>query len=135
MVLAIILAIVIFIIAKFLIDKNKQASKVTMQGGMKNKYREIIGHILSIDSRSRIVQETSDSVRIALSSAGGTTIFDLTQTFGNLTIQWKINSPVFGKHKMEWDFPEFLDQDKMIERIENDLEKYQGNIMKAHGFI
>jgi hypothetical protein len=58
----------------------------------------------------------------------------LTQTFGNLTVQWKLESPIFGSHNMEWDFPEYLDQEKMIERIENDLGKYQMNMMRANGF-
>lgn len=65
---------------------------------------------------------------------GGTTLFILTQTFGNVTVQWKVDSPVFGKHKMEWDFPEYGDQEKMMEIIANDLEKFQQNLMSSHGF-
>jgi len=34
---------------------------------------------------------------------------------------------------MEWDFPEYSDQKKMIERIANDLGKYQKNLMDANG--
>ena len=131
---AIILAIVIFVIGKFLIAKNKQSSKVTMEGGMRNKYRELIEIIKSGDHRTQIFQETSDSITLGLSNSGGTTLFILTQTFGNLTVQWKVDSPVFGKHNMEWDFPEYGDQNQIADRIMNDLGKFQGNMMSAHGF-
>jgi len=134
MVYLILLAIVIFIVAKFAVAKNKQASKVTMEGGMRNKYRELIGILMSGDPRTRIFKETSDSISLGLSNSGGTTLFILTQTFGNVTVQWKVDNPVFGKHKMEWDFPEYGDQEMMAERIMNDLGKFQSNMMSAHGF-
>lgn len=60
--IAIILVIVVFIIGKFLFDKNKQASKITMEGGMRNKYHELIEFLKAGDSRSKIFQKTSDSI-------------------------------------------------------------------------
>lgn len=125
--------VIVFIIGKFLFDKNKQASKITMEGGMRNKYHDLIGFLKAGDSRTKIFQETSDSITLGLSNTGGTTLFILTQTFGYVTVQWKIDNPIVGKHKMEWDFPEYSDQKKMTERIANDLEKYQKNLMDANG--
>lgn len=132
--IALIIIALVFIIGKFLIDKNNQASKVTMEGGMRNKYRVLIEYLMSGDSRTRILNERYDSITVGLANMGGTTLFILTQTFGNVTVQWKIDSPVFGKHKMEWDFPEYGDQEKMMEIIANDLEKFQQNLMSSHGF-
>lgn len=130
----VIIIVVVFIIGKFLYDRNKQASKITMEGGMRNKYRDLIEFLMSGDSRSKIFQETSDSITLGISNAGGTTLFILTQTFGKVTVQWKVDSPVFGKHKMEWDFQEYGDQEQMAERIANDTGKYQQNMMSTHGF-
>ncbi len=45
-----------------------------------------------------------------------------------------MESPVFGKHKMEWTFPEYADQFKMAETLMNDLGKYQENVKTAKGF-
>lgn len=66
---------------------------------MKNKYRELIEYILSGVERSRILNETSDSIVLGILNMGGTTLFIITQTFGKVTVQWKVDSPVFGKHK------------------------------------
>ena len=81
------------------------------------------------DPRVRIIKETSNSIDLGMVNAGGASSFFLTQTYGNLTVQWKIQSPIYGKHEMEWDFPEYLDQQKMIERLNNDLGKYQMNVV------
>jgi len=129
----VIILIAVFIIGKFLYDRNKQASKITMEGGMRNKYRDLIKFLMSGDPRSKIFQETSDSITLGISNAGGTTLFVLTQTFGKVTVQWKVDGPVFGKHKMEWDFQEYGDQEKMAERIVNDTGKYQQNMMNTMG--
>lgn len=130
----IILAIVVVIIlAKFFSDKNRQADKIAKEGGMRRKYKTLVEHFLSGDTRAQVFRETSDSITVGLSNMGGTTLFVLTQTFGQITVQWKIDSPIFGKHKLEWDFPEYGDQHQMIERISNDLLKYQQNMMSNFG--
>lgn len=129
--IAIIAAIVII---KLLYDSNQQKVAIQKQGGMTNKYAILISHIISGDPRTKITKITTDSIDIVLSNAGGATAFFLTQTYGNLTVQWKVQSPIYGNHKLEWDFPEFLDQQKMIERITNDLEKYQMNVISARHF-
>jgi len=126
----IIIAIMVFILIMFINDTSQQSSKIKKEGGMRNKYRELISYIMSQDSRSRIFQETSNSITLGLSNIGGTTLYILTQTFGKLTVQWKVDSPVFGKHSLEWDFPEYGDQEKMMYKIMDDLGKYQGNIIK-----
>jgi hypothetical protein len=128
-----IIIVVAIIIIKFLYDSQKQNVQVAKEGGMRNKYSLVVHHILDGDSRARIIKETASSIDIGMVSAGGATSFFLTQTYGKLTVQWKMRSPVFGNHSLEWDFPEFLDQEKMLERMNNDLEKYQMNVMRAQG--
>ncbi len=126
--------VVLIIVVKFIYDSNQQQVAVQKQGGMTNKYAILISHIMAGDPRTKITRITGDSVDIVLSTVGGATAFFLTQTFGKLTVQWKVQSPIYGNHKLEWDFPEFLDQEKMIERITNDVEKYQMNVFTARNF-
>jgi hypothetical protein len=129
--IGIVLFIIVFIIGKFFYERHKQATKIALEGGMRSKYRHLIELLLSGDSMSKIYQETSDSITLGVSKMGGTTLFVLTQTFGNVTVQWKVDSPIFGKHKMEWNFPEYADQEKMVERIINDSGKFQENLLNA----
>ena len=131
----IIITIVIFIIGLFLYDTSKQSTQIKKEGGMRIKYRDLITYIISQDSKTRIFQETSNSITVGVSNIGGTTLFILTQTYGKLTVQWKVDNPIFGKHSMEWDFPEYGDQETMMARIMNDLEKYQRNVMVSKGLM
>ncbi len=126
----IIIGIVVAVIIKFAYDSNKQAESVSKQGGMRIKYRTLINYVLESDSKAKIFKETSTFISVGVSSLGGTTVFLIQQTFGKVNIQWKFDSPVFGNHKLEWDFDEFLDQNKMIQKIENDLSIYQSNVMQ-----
>lgn len=122
------------IIIKFLYDRYQQSVQIGRQGGMSIKYRTLINFILNEQKNTKIYQETSDSITLGVSSAGGTTVFSLLQTFGKLSISWEMTSPLFGKHKLDWKFPEFMNQEKMFEQIANDLDNYQSNVIEASPF-
>jgi hypothetical protein len=126
--LILIIIAVVAIITSFAYESYRQSIKVAKEGGMINKYSLLTRYIQSGDPRIKITKQTSTSVDFCLSNTGGKTTFFLTQTFESLTIQWKMHSPIFGNHKLEWDFHEYLDQEKMIARINNDLEKYQTSV-------
>jgi hypothetical protein len=124
---AAIIGIVLFIIGKFLFDKNNQASKIKSEGGMKNKYQHLISLILSDDERIEIIQETQDFITLGKSNNKENTLFILTQTFGLLTVQWEIDNKTIGKHRLEWDFEEYGDQEKMANEIDNSIQKFKTN--------
>lgn len=129
-----IIIVIVLIVGKFLYDRNQQSVQIGRQGGMSNKYRTLIAHLMGGHSNTKIFQETSDSLSLGVSNAGGSTIFRLLQTFGKVTVSWEMSSPLFGKHKLEWSFPEFMDQNEMFERIGNDMVKYQENAMQTSPF-
>jgi hypothetical protein len=126
-----ILLVVIGILIKFFYDMGKQKEHVARQGGMQHKFRRLIEQIKMGDPRSRIYRVTGDQIILGVSNMGGKTIFIITQTFGRVTIQWNLESPVFGKHNLEWEFDEYLEQDKMMEKITNDLMHYQNNVITS----
>ena len=130
----IIILVIVFIIGLFLFDFNQQSSKIKEEGGMRVKYRELINLLMEGDPQQKIFQETSNSITLGVSNMGGSTFIVLTQTFGKLTVQWKVDSPIFGKHKLEWDFPENSDVKKIVERIESDAKRYQQKVLVSHGY-
>lgn len=126
--------VAVFLVVKFIYDKSQQSIEIGKQGGMTNKYKVLISHLLGGHPNARIIRQTGDSIIVGSVSTGGQTVFDMVQTFGSLTVEWRMESPLFGKHKLKWTFPEYGDQDKMMERINNDLEKYQRNVISASPF-
>ncbi len=128
-----ILAIITFIIIRFFYDKSKQTSKIALEGGVRIKYAELIEILLNIDPRMKIFQETTDSISLGVTSSGGTTIFYITQTFNKVTVEWVVNNPVFGKHKLEWDFAEYGNQNGMANRIFIDTSVFQEELVKTYG--
>ena len=126
-----VIIIVIGVLIKFFYDKSQQVQKIVKEGGMQHKYRVLLDLLLSGHSNTKIFQVTADSVLLGVHSSGGTTLYRLLQTFGKVTITWTVDSPIYGKHKLEWTFDEYLDQEKMMDKIMNDLKQYQINVMTA----
>lgn len=128
----IIIGIVLIIIIKFTSDNNKQASAVAKQGGMRNKYKRLVDFALEGQEHSHIVREDGTSIVVGCSSNGGSTYIEIVQCFGDVVIRWCSNSIVMGTHKLEWKFNEFYDQDKIVEKINHDIEVYMANVIQKY---
>lgn len=129
------LIIIVAMVGLFLFIKKtgEQAIQVDKEGGMRNKYRELIHILLSEDTRSVIFKETSISVTLGLANSGGTSLFILTQCYGELHVEWQVKSPVFGNHDLEWKFDQYANQEEMAGKILHDATKYQQNVMESMG--
>lgn len=128
----IILGIIVFSIFKFMNDNNEQANAVAKQGGMRKKYSLLVDYLLSASDRCRIMKEGGTYITLGAISPGGKTIFDLTQTFGSITITWTSQSVLMGNHKLTWEFGEFEDQSQMIARIQRDINSYMNNVINKY---
>ena len=118
-----IIVIVVFIIGKFLFDTAKQSSDIKDQGGIRQKYSILINHFLQGHERCRILQSSNTFVAVGVQGPAGSQIYYLYPTYGNVTIRMEMkNNPLWGNMKMEWTFPENMDQNLMIEKINNDIE-------------
>lgn len=124
-----IIAIVAFIAFNFISDSNAQSNAVAQQGGMRKKYSVLVNHFLAESKHCRIVQENSTFIRVGTANPAASTYFDITQTYGTVTIQWIAKSIHLGNHKLEWQFNEFEDQHQMIRKMEHDVEVYLENVL------
>lgn len=127
------IVIVAFIIIKFLYDSFQQSNKIKSEGGIRLKYSKIVDHFLSADPRSRVFQETNTFVSVGISGAAGSQIYYITPAYGNVAIRMEIiNNPLLGNQKMEWTFPENMDQDLMIEKINTDIANKMSSLMSRY---
>jgi hypothetical protein len=94
-------------------------------GGMSVKYSRLLSHILQSHENCRIVVETRTYIRVGVSNYGGTTMFHIQQCPGNVVmIDYDVTgNPVFGKFSLRFTFPDSLDQDIMMERISEGVQR------------
>jgi hypothetical protein len=119
-----IIVIIALIAIKFIYDTAKQSSKIKSEGGVRMKYAILVDHFLSGDERCRIFQEDNTLVSVGISGPAGSQIYYIFPSYGNVSIRMEIkNNPLLGNMKMEWRFPEDMDQEHMIEKIDYDLEQ------------
>ena len=121
-IIIILVVIVLIVLFSFNSDRQKQIQKIDSEGGMRKKYAFLIDYLCG--SQGSILRQSGSSIVLGASSIGGSTIFTLIQTFGSVTIKWEINSPVFGKHSLEWEFPENEDQKTIFTKINTDLIRF-----------
>ena len=130
MIWIILIAIIVFIAIKFSGDASKQANEVRSQGGMKVKYKVLVEYFMNSHRENKLIKETNTYLCIGHSNYGGSSVFHLQQTFGEITIQFEFNNPMMGKQKLEWSFNENMNQFDMINRIENDSNEFLLNFSK-----
>ena len=127
----VIIGIVVIVLFKFFFDVNKMGKKVRREGGMSKKFEKLIEIIKSGDPRCKVFKEKKTYLIVGVASnAGGRTIFELTMTFSTVTIQYKTDSPIFGRHMLEWDFPVHMDQEEMAFQMFEDIEIYNKKLGK-----
>lgn len=120
-----IIAIVVFIAYKIGSTSGRMFERVESGGGMRVKYATLLEYILRGHSQSQIFGETRTYIRAGVSNYGGTTLFHIQQSTNNtVIIQYEVkDNPTVASYQLEWVFPDTMDQEKMIEKINNDIKK------------
>ena len=128
-----IIIIVAFILIKFLYDTFQQSNKIKSEGGIRIKYSKLVDHLLSADSRSRIFQETNTFLSVGITGAAGSQIYYITPAYGNVSIRMEIkNNPLLGNQKLEWTFPENMNQEDMIFKMNKDISEQMENLLNRY---
>ncbi|WP_036153864.1 hypothetical protein [Maribacter forsetii] len=116
----------------FVLDKKEEVDKVKNQGGLYLKYKELIDHFLTIPN-IKVEKKNNTSIILAVKDPNVVTRFTVGHGFEDVSVFWNHHSTTFGKHSLNWSFPEGLPQSQMINTIENELEIYQRNLL-SNGF-
>tara|TARA_B100000900_G_scaffold404127_1_gene412070 strand:+ start:881 stop:1279 length:399 start_codon:yes stop_codon:yes gene_type:complete len=127
-----IIAIILYVMFRFFRDVEKQKRKIEIEGGMRVKYSTLVNYFLTGHQNCKVHQETADSILVGAISYGSQTSFELVQTFGSITIVWRSETPMFGNHKLEWQFPEYTNQEKIINQINSELEDYYADNLQMN---
>ena len=128
-----IILVVILIVGKFLFDSVQQSNKISSEGGVRKKYKVLIDSLLSADPRNKVFQETNTFVAVGISGAAGSQIFYIQATLGTVTIQMKVNNnPLFGNLNMEWKFPESMNQEHMLIKMNEDISKKMQSLIERY---
>lgn len=127
MVWIVIISFLVLIIGKFLWDLAKMERKILREGGMRKKYETFINLILQQDKEARVVNEKLSDISIVLTTMSGRAIINILASFGSVTITWLLDSYLFGKHKLMWEFDKDEDQEYMFERMNKEINIYMEN--------
>ena len=128
----IIVAIIILMYSRFLLDFNKQRSIIASQGGIRTIYKPLIDGLLAYSS-ARIVQDKKDFVTI-----GGTftdPIFNrecglwsviIQPTFKTLNVKYQAHNDLEGGEtaKQIWNFPINMSQVEMLSVIKKKADEW-----------
>lgn len=119
MIWVILIIIAAIILIKFFSDREKLMQNVSKEGGMDEKYSILIGYLMDTN-QAKITKLTRENVQIFVSSGFIDSHFSLLHTFRTLIVQWKGNSAM-GDFTEKWEFPHFLNQHQMAEKIFRDI--------------
>ena len=120
---AIIVAVVVYFIYKFVNESNDVVAKTEKEGGMRKKYHVLLDFILTGHSDAKIVQETRTFISAGVSNYGGSTMFYIQQSSGGkCIIRYEIkNNPIISNYQLQWIFPDDMDQTLMLARMIADI--------------
>ena len=123
-----VIILVIVMIIKFSKSSVEETNKVVKDGGMRNKYKILIDNFIDPESGMEIIDETSKYVCVGMVNTSGSIVFHFQHTFDQINVTFEMKNIIIGNHKLEWSFPETMNQHEMIDRIETRTRQYMDNI-------
>ena len=113
-----IIIVVVVIITKFAKNSIEETDKMVKEGGMRIKYKTLIDNFIDPSSGMKVIEETNKYVCVGMTNSCGSVVFHFQHTFNQIDVTFEMKNIFIGNHKLDWSFPETMDQDEMIEQIE-----------------
>ena len=120
--------IVIFIVIHFAKDSYNESEKVVKESGIRTKYKTLIDNFADPSSGMKILKETNKYICVGMTNSSGSISFHFQHTFRQIDVTFEMNNMFVGNHKLEWSFPESMNQQEMIEQIETRIRQYMDNV-------
>src|SRR5690606_20551510 len=114
----------------FFSDKKSEINRIQEQGGFYIKYKDLIDYFMEIP-KIQVEQKNKTSITLAVKDQQVVTRFTIGHGFEKVSIFWNHHSTTFGKHSLDWTFPESMPQSQMISLIEKELEIYERNLFST----
>jgi hypothetical protein len=102
-------------------------NQVDNQGGMKQKYSEIINW-LSTHQNAKISKIKRDYIEISCIMQTTATYFNILETFDGVEIEWIARLGMMGNHNLKWKFPSTTSEEEIIKKISFDLQEYENKM-------
>lgn len=113
--------------------ESRQSAIISGEGGIRKKYSVLIDHILSSHEHCRIFQETNTMLSVGARGAAGSQIYYIYPSYGNVIIKMEVkNNPLICDTKMEWNFPEGMNQEDMLSNINKDIANKFNSILSCN---
>ena len=124
-IILIIFGIIIFF---FLKDRNKSLeNQVDANRGIQNKYHLLI-KFLSNHPDAKITKITRDYIKIDCVMPSTSATYEIFQNFNEVEVFWYSNLGLLGQHKLKWSFISSMPQEKMIDKIHQDVNDYENRL-------
>lgn len=119
MIWVIIIIVVVIIAFKIGSNSGQMILSPAKSGGMRVKYAKLLECILNGHKDCSIIIETRTYIRAGVSNYGGTTMFHIQQSSGNIVlIDYEVShNPVVPKFTLHFSFRDDMDQEQMYEQI------------------
>ncbi len=121
--------IIIILVVWHFKSKHEINVNVAKEGGMQHKYRNLVDMIQGLYPHFQVTKLSHNSITLSYSSAAGYECFVIMQQIRQVNIIWEVKTFIHGKHKLDWSFHEFENPETIIDRVVNDISKYQTNIL------
>ncbi|MEO6228836.1 MAG: hypothetical protein ABJB11_08875 [Ferruginibacter sp.] len=120
-----ILFIVGSIVIKFVVDWNKQRSKIALEGGVSKKYSILVDHLQG-DEKPKVFQLDNEVYSFGWITPNADNRLTIIESFGSVLVKWDFRANmVFKKvnESKEWRFPEDCNQELAAQKILSEMEE------------
>ncbi len=125
-ILSLIIAVVVYLIGRYIYDNVKQSIEMKKQGGVATKYADLIQLLLSSPT-AKIVRKTNTYVYIYDSDWLCPKSYQLMASWENIMVRIEYKgSSAFGKMTIERFFPKDMDQLEMFRELLKDQKEEMG---------